>query len=71
MISNKVKSLAERARAKKLKPSESRGRQLLDLQSGHVRHQGLHRRRSTRRNRAILAVGAGEKRAIVGVGEQA
>ena len=43
VISNEVKSLAERARTKKLKPQEFEGGGVRDLQSRHVRDQGFHR----------------------------
>ena len=43
-ISNEMKELAARARAKKLKPQEYQGGTTVGVQSRHVRHQGFHRR---------------------------
>ena len=43
-ISNEMKDLAARARARKLKPEEYQGGTIVGLQPRHVRHQALHRR---------------------------
>ena len=41
-ISNEMKDLAARARAKKLKPQEYQGGATVGVEPRHVRHQGLH-----------------------------
>ena len=43
-ISNEMKDLAARARARKLKPQEYQGGTIVGVESRHVRHQGFHRR---------------------------
>ena len=42
-ISNEMRDLAARARARKLKPQEYLGRHHLGVEPRHVRHQGFHR----------------------------
>ena len=42
-ISNEMKDLAARAKAKKLKPQEYQGGTYVGVEPRHVRHQGLHR----------------------------
>ena len=60
-ISTEMKDLAGRAKDGKLQARGVSGRRLLDLQSRHVRHQGLRGRHQPAAG-LIMAVGAGEKR---------
>ena len=43
-ISNELKDMVARARARKLKPQEYQGGTSIGVEPRHVRHQGLHRR---------------------------
>ena len=63
-ISNEMKDLAARARARKLKPEEYQGGTVVGVQPRHVRHQGFHRRDQPAAS-TILAVGTSEERAVV------
>ena len=42
-ISNEMRDLAARARARKLKPQEYQGGTIVGVEFRHVRHQGFHR----------------------------